>query len=162
MPRYEFLSASSWPRSSWSAACSEDKKTLSTRRRRLDWHAAPTLLVSPLSWGHYYMVETPAVLLAPIWLLRRGKPAQARIVAVIPPVLSWSHYLAMPYTGELGLLGLGTTVWFLGVCILIVGNEVAASLGRQVGQPCSTTEFTCHMNSRAMKSQDGMIIHDTY
>ena len=100
-----------------------------------------TLLVSPLSWGHYYMAEVPALLLTPIWLLRRGKPVQARIVALIPPVLSWSHYLAMPYTGELGLLGLGTTLWFLGVCILIVGNEVAASLGRR-SRPCPAVRIT--------------------
>jgi Glycosyltransferase family 87 len=94
-----------------------------------------TLLVSPLSWGHYYMAQTPAALLCPIWLLQRGRPVQARIVAVAPPVLAWSHYLAMPYLGELGLLGLGTTVWFLGVCVLIVGNEVAVASGRRV-RPC--------------------------
>lgn len=94
-----------------------------------------TLLVSPLSWGHYFMAQIPAVLLAPIWLLRRGRPVQARVVAVIPPILSWSHYLAMPYTGELGLLGLGTTAWFLGVCVLIVGNELAVASGRRI-RPC--------------------------
>jgi len=87
-----------------------------------------TLLVSPLSWGHYYMAEAPAALLVPIWLLRRGRSMQAKVVAVIPPVLSWSYYLAMPYTGGLGLLGLGTTVWFLSVCTLILGNEVVVPL----------------------------------
>jgi hypothetical protein len=105
-----------------------------------------TLLVSPLSWGHYYMAETPAVLLAPLWLLRHGRLVQARIVAVVPPVLAWSHYVAMPYTGELGLLGLGTTVWFLGVCILVVGNEAAASVSRR-SRPCSVLCTTNqHMN----------------
>ena len=110
-----------------------------------------TLLVSPLSWGHYYMVETPAVLLAPFWLLRRGRPVQARIIAVMPPLLSWTHYLAMPYTGELGLLGLGTTVWFLGVCILIVGNEVAAAC-RSQAQPSPsflTADLCIHMRHTA-------------
>jgi hypothetical protein len=106
-----------------------------------------TLLISPLSWGHYYMAQTPALLLAPIWLLQRGKPRQARIVAVIPPVLSWCHYVAMPYISELGLLGLGTTVWFLGVCILIVGNEVAASLGRGSRLSPTLRKTSQHMNS---------------
>src|SRR5262249_23704870 len=82
----------------------------------------------PLSWGHYYMAQAPAVLLVPIWLLQRGKLTQAKVVAVIPPVLSWSHYLAMPRVGGLGLLGLGTTAWFLGVCGLIVGGDVIVAL----------------------------------
>jgi hypothetical protein len=108
-----------------------------------------TLLVSPLSWGHYYMAQIPAVLLAPLWLLRRGRPGPARIVAVIPPVLSWTHYLAMPYTGGLGLMGLGTTVWFLGVCVLIIGNEVAAACCRQ-RRPCHALCITRqHMNLAA-------------
>jgi hypothetical protein len=84
-----------------------------------------TLLVSPISWGHYYMVEAPAALVIPLWLLRRGRPTQAIVVAAVPPVLSWSHYVAMPYVGGLGVLGLGTMVWFLGVCGLIIGQETS-------------------------------------
>jgi hypothetical protein len=72
------------------------------------------------------MAETLAVLFVPLWLLRRNRPIQAKVVAVIPPVLSWSYYLAMPYTGGIGLLGLGTTAWFLVVCGLIVYREVAS------------------------------------
>jgi Glycosyltransferase family 87 len=108
--------------------------SLGRRNDRLDQAVAyglaccATLLISPLTWGHYYMAEAPAVLLVPIWLLRRGRSTQAKVVAVIPPVLSWSHYLAMPYTGEFGVLGLGTTAWFLGVCGLILGSEVAVAL----------------------------------
>jgi hypothetical protein len=86
-----------------------------------------TLLVSPLAWGHYYMAEAPAVLFVTIWLLRTGRSIKVGVVAVIPPVFSWSYYVAMPYTGGLGLLGLGTTAWFLGVCGLIVGHEVAVA-----------------------------------
>jgi hypothetical protein len=113
-----------------------------------------TLVVSPLSWGHYYMAETLAVFLAPIWLLRRGKPAQAKIVAVIPPVLCWSHYLAMPYIGELGLLGLGTTVWFLGVCMLIVGNEAVTCC--RSSQPCPallTTNQNVNLFARPVQAK---------
>jgi hypothetical protein len=85
------------------------------------------LLVSPLSWGHYYMAELPAILCVPIWLARRGSLRLAQLAAVIPPVLSWSYYVAMPYTGGLGLLGIGTTAWFLGSCAAILGIEVAAA-----------------------------------
>jgi hypothetical protein len=99
-----------------------------------------TLLISPLSWGHYYMALAPAVLLVPVWLLRRGRSTEAKVVAVIPPVLAWSYYLAMPYTGGVGLLGLGTTLWFLCVCGLILTaplNSDRWSLGA-----CSTVHET--------------------
>jgi hypothetical protein len=87
------------------------------------------LLVSPVSWGHYYMSAALAVLFVPTWLLRLGRPIEARLAAVIPPILSWSYYVAMPYTGGIGLLGLGTTVWFVGVCGLILWNELARTRG---------------------------------
>jgi hypothetical protein len=87
------------------------------------------LIVSPLSWGHYFVAELPAVLLVPIWLLRHGLPRLARIVAVFPAVISWSYYVAMPYTGGFGLLGLGTTVWFLGVCGIVI------SIGLPISRP---------------------------
>ena len=86
-----------------------------------------TLLVSPLAWSHYYMVELPAVLCVPVWLSWRGMPRLARVVAAIAPILLWSHYLAMPYTGELGLLGLGTAAWFLLACVCILAIEVSAA-----------------------------------
>jgi hypothetical protein len=87
-----------------------------------------TLLVSPLSWGHYYMVELPALLCVPLWLSGRGMLRLARVVAAIPPVWSWSYYLAMPYTGGFGLLGLGTAAWYLGASGLILGIELSAVL----------------------------------
>ncbi len=82
-----------------------------------------TLLVSPLAWGHYFMAQLPALLCVPIWLSRRGMPRAARIAALVPVLLSWSYYLAMPQIGGLGLLGLGTAGWFLGVCVLIFWAE---------------------------------------
>ncbi len=84
------------------------------------------LLVSPLAWGHYYMAILPAALCVPIWLSARGMRRLAMVATVIPPILSWSYYVAMPYTGGLGLLGLGTTAWFLCTSALIVGIEVLA------------------------------------
>jgi hypothetical protein len=93
-----------------------------------------TLVVSPLSWGHYYMALVPAVVCVPLWLLGRGMPRLARSVAVLPVILSWSFYVAMPYTGPLGLLGLGTAAWFLVACGLILGVETSSAIAgsRQV------------------------------
>ena len=78
------------------------------------------LLVSPLSWGHYYVLGLPAVLCVPLWLARRGHPIAARAVAATPAVLTWVHYVAIRWIGPFGLLGLGTTAWFLAVGILVV------------------------------------------
>ena len=74
------------------------------------------------------MAGVPAVLCVPVWLSWRGMPRLARVVAAVPPILSWSYYVAMPYTGAVGLLGLGTTAWFLGASGLILGIEVSAAL----------------------------------
>ncbi|MFI5459291.1 MAG: glycosyltransferase family 87 protein [Isosphaerales bacterium] len=98
-----------------------------------------TLLVSPLAWGHYYMAAVPAALCVPLWLSRHGMPRLAGVVAAIPPILSWSYYIAMPYTGAIGLLGLGTTAWFLGVSGLILGIEI--SFGPLGGKECQS-QFT--------------------
>jgi hypothetical protein len=87
-----------------------------------------TLLASPLAWGHYYMAFVPAAICAPLWLGSRGLPRLARVVAVIPAILSWSYYVAMPYTGAVGLLGLGCTVWFVVACGLILGVEVLPAI----------------------------------
>ncbi len=84
-----------------------------------------TLLVSPLSWGHYFMVELPALVCVPLWLWRRGLWRLAKVAAGVPVVLSWAYYLAMPQAGGLGVLGLGTAGWFLLGCGVILGAEAA-------------------------------------
>jgi hypothetical protein len=85
------------------------------------------LVVSPLSWGHYFVAELPALLCVPMWLSRRGMPRAARAAAVIPAVLSWTYYLLMPYAGGIGVLGLGTAAWFVYVCGSMLWAEVRAA-----------------------------------
>lgn len=79
-----------------------------------------TLLVSPLAWTHYYVFLQPALLLMPLWLAQRGWGWSARVLPLAAVVLVWSHYLAMPRVGPVGLLGLGTAAWFLAACALAV------------------------------------------
>lgn len=74
------------------------------------------LLVSPVAWTHYYMMTLPALLAVPLWLAGRGRPGRARLMAVVPPLLSWSHGLAKGLVGPVGLLALGTAAWFLAAC----------------------------------------------
>ncbi len=127
---------------------------LSRRNTALDQATAfslalcATLLVSPLAWGHYYMVQLLAVLCVPLWLSRRGMPRLARLVAALPPILSWAYYVGMPYTGELGLLGLGTALWFLVACGLILGMEVwAKSSDAAVREPGGTGNARLHRST---------------
>lgn len=78
---------------------------------------AVTLVVSPIGRGSYYAELAPAVIFAPLWLLRAGMPRAARVAAWTPVALVWLHYCALPIAGRVGLLGLGTTVW---VCVCLV------------------------------------------
>jgi hypothetical protein len=98
-----------------------------------------TLLVSPLSWGHYFMIQLPAVLCVPAWLARRGMMAVGRVLALVPPLMSWIHYLVPP-VAERGILGLLTTAWFLACISLVLGAELSRAL--------STSRSTVSEDSR--------------
>jgi hypothetical protein len=104
--------------------------TLGWRGDGLDAHTAfglaccATLVVSPLAWGHYFMVELPALFCVPLWLMRRGLVRMAKVAAVVPAVLSWAYYLAMAQVGGAGILGLGTAGWFLVACGVIYWVQV--------------------------------------
>jgi hypothetical protein len=77
------------------------------------------VLVSPVAWTHYYVLAWPAVMFAPLWLARRGYPIAAGVSGASPAVLTWAHYLAKPWAGSIGLLGLGTSIWCLAVLTLL-------------------------------------------
>ena len=79
-----------------------------------------SLVVSPLAWGHYYVMVLPAVIFAPLWLENRGHPLAAKAIAAFLPMLTWTHYVLMRWSGPIGVLGLGTTLWFLAVSITIL------------------------------------------
>ncbi|RPI86249.1 MAG: DUF2029 domain-containing protein, partial [Planctomycetaceae bacterium] len=70
-----------------------------------------TLVVSPVARGHYFLLWLPGALFVPLWLDRAGSKA-ARRLAFVPAVLCVVHYLLLDFAGRVGLLGLGTTVWF--------------------------------------------------
>ncbi|MSR57152.1 MAG: DUF2029 domain-containing protein [Planctomycetaceae bacterium] len=75
-----------------------------------------TLVVSPVSRGHYFVFWLPAVVFVPLWLHQIGRARAALWLAVVPVVLTIAHYAALRYTGRVGLLGLGTTVWYFATC----------------------------------------------
>ncbi|MGO9597352.1 MAG: glycosyltransferase family 87 protein [Isosphaeraceae bacterium] len=104
-----------------------------------------TVFISPVAWSHYYVLWLPSVLLVPPWLMRQGRLKAARVVAAVPFGLIWAHYLAKPWLGHFGFLGLGTLAWFLAVVtlsILIRGSYTSPYLyGRR-------TTASCHLFQR--------------
>jgi hypothetical protein len=94
---------------------------------------AATLLISPIAWGHYYMIELPALVAVPVWLDRKGHPLAARLFLAVPVVLAWPHYVWLSKVSWTGLLGLGTTAWYLAACGLIAlswDRPIAAEAAR--------------------------------
>ena len=88
-----------------------------------------TLMISPLSWAHYFTIELPALLFVPMWFWAGGQVRAAKVIAIVPAVLSLLHYTAMPLTGPVGLLGLGTATWFTAVCLLGLAVDRASGSG---------------------------------
>ncbi len=75
-----------------------------------------TLLLSPLSWGHHYLIWAPGALLVPFWL--RGRMRRAALwLAWAPAALTLAHYAAVEEAGRVGLLGLAATAWFATACL---------------------------------------------
>jgi hypothetical protein len=72
-----------------------------------------TLLISPLSWVHHYVLWLPAVWLVPFYSWQNGRPRLAIVMALSACALMWTHYLLLPWAGTLGVLGLGTTIWYV-------------------------------------------------
>ncbi len=90
-----------------------------------------TLLVSPLSWGHHYVMLLPAAIFVPYWHLQRSNLTTARWLAGSLCGLTLTHYLLMDVAGRLGVLGLGTTVWFVAAVTSIAWPRTAAALAPQ-------------------------------
>ena len=108
-----------------------------------------TVLISPLAWTHYYVLWLPSVLFVPPWLVRRGNLRAARAVAGVPVGLIWVHYLAKPWLGQFGLLGLGTLVWFLAVVtLLILSQRSSGGLPRNAPVSVSVALGTPKLASR--------------
>jgi hypothetical protein len=83
-----------------------------------------TFVVSPVARGHYFLLYLPAVLFGGLWLRHcRGEKPALRFVA-IPTLLCLAHYLAMDYAGRIGLLGIGTGLWFFTACGIVAADAV--------------------------------------
>jgi hypothetical protein len=78
-----------------------------------------TLVVCPVARACYYVLFLPAIPFVAGRLLQLNKPRRAEFFAWLPVALVWLHYLLLPTSGRIGLLGLGGTAWFLASCVLL-------------------------------------------
>jgi hypothetical protein len=78
-----------------------------------------TLVICPVARACYYVLFLPAIPFVSGRLLELGKPRYASFFAWLPVALVWLHYLLLPTSGRIGLLGLGATAWFLATCVLL-------------------------------------------
>ncbi|MHC4491477.1 MAG: glycosyltransferase 87 family protein [Planctomycetota bacterium] len=75
------------------------------------WACALSLVLSPISRGHHFVLLWPAALFVPLELRRRGHPRGARLLAIAAVAMCLAHYAWPPFVGRLGLLGISTAVW---------------------------------------------------
>ncbi|HZZ73940.1 MAG TPA: glycosyltransferase family 87 protein [Pirellulales bacterium] len=104
---------------------------------------AATLIVAPIGRAHYFMLLLPAIFLVPLWFRRRGETRWARFSAGLPLVLCVAHYAALDYAGRIGLLGLGTTVWYAAVTAKLLFAKPSANsavLQTPVAEPSGSAE----------------------
>jgi hypothetical protein len=90
-----------------------------------------TLLVSPISWGHHYVFWLPALLFVPFWLWNNDRRALAVGMAESALVLMAAHYILLDHSGRVGLLGIGTAIWYL-VATISLGWSRSARANAEV------------------------------
>jgi hypothetical protein len=86
-----------------------------------------TLIVSPVARGHYFLLYLPALLFGGTWMLDHRPGKTATIMNLTPLALCVIHYTALEYAGRIGLLGIGTTVWFFAACGIVLAETRHAS-----------------------------------
>jgi hypothetical protein len=85
---------------------------------------AMTLPLSPISWGHHFVLLLPGALFLPLTLYVQGRSLAARALAISAAALLLMHYSALELAGgiagRLGVLGIGMTVWCAAVSTLLL------------------------------------------
>jgi len=105
-----------------------------------------TFVVSPVARGHYFVLYLPAVIFGGVWMReRRAEKSAFRFVAV-PMFLCLLHYMALKYAGRVGVLGIGTTVWFFVACgfVLIDAWRMSRAAQSEIASPQSSVALPSH------------------
>lgn len=98
-----------------------------------------TLLVSPISWGHHYVVWLPALVFVPCWMWVNDRRALAIGMAEAALVLVTAHYIFLDHAGRVGLLGIGTAVWYLVATVAVGWPRGASTVSEETIAINSTT-----------------------
>ncbi len=81
-----------------------------------------SLMISPISWAHHFVMLLPAALFVPWWFWCMRRPRVARWLAAAAPVLAGIHYalidtawieqpFGLSHIWVVGVLGVGTALW---------------------------------------------------
>jgi hypothetical protein len=75
---------------------------------------AMSLPLSPISWGHHFVMFLPGMLFIP-WALYEAHRCAARWLAILAATLILVHFSTLDFAGgiagRLGLLGIGIAIW---------------------------------------------------
>jgi hypothetical protein len=75
---------------------------------------AMSLPLSPISWGHQFLILLPGILFIP-WALYEAHRSAARWLAILAVTLILVHFSTLAFSGgiagRLGLLGIGIAIW---------------------------------------------------
>jgi hypothetical protein len=100
-----------------------------------------TLVISPVSRGHYFVLLAPLVLALPAWLAERGRVDRGGVWAWIPAGLCLAHYLGLEFTGRIGLMGVGITLWLAATLVMVVvGLRSGCRANTRLGSTSSHTD----------------------
>lgn len=88
-----------------------------------------SLAVSPISWGHHFVLLLPGVMFVALRIAEQGF-RRALWMGIIPLALVLLHYAWLEIAGYVGLLGLGTTAWCIAAMLMLArpGKVVAAGV----------------------------------
>jgi hypothetical protein len=75
--------------------------------------------MAPIARAHYFVLLLPAVMFTSYWLLRQGRTRAAWVAAIVPTALSVAHYVALDPLGRMGMLGIGTALWYASLCVVL-------------------------------------------
>ncbi len=94
-----------------------------------------TLAVCQIARAHYFMIWFPAVTFFCLWLTRENHPRWAAFFAIVPGILVVTHYAFLHVAGAIGLLGLGTTLWFTMACLALIWQNSADNRASTIAPP---------------------------
>lgn len=110
-----------------------------------------TFVVSPVARGHYFLLYLPAVLYGGLWMRERRSEKSAVIFAAFPMLLCLVHYVALKSAGRIGVLGIGTAVWFFGACGIVLADTLRSRrAGRTRAAGADTAESLAAEDPRAI------------